>query len=114
VAPHSAGLPHHKLKIRTRFRLPTASETALIDAHRFDLLDSDPTHLSPQQLNETIQLTEIALEKHIQFGESNAIAEISVTPARVVPANALRSFRNGYNAPCLTCLHRKQSVNSPD
>jgi hypothetical protein len=43
---------------------------AINDAHRFDLLDTDPTHLSPQQLNETIQLTEIALEKHIQFGDS--------------------------------------------
>jgi hypothetical protein len=33
-------------------------------------LDNDPTHLSPQQLDETIRLTQIALEKHIQFGES--------------------------------------------
>ena len=29
-------------------------------------------------------------------------------------ANALRSFRNGYNAACLTCLHRKQSANSQE
>jgi hypothetical protein len=43
---------------------------AINDAHRFDLLDNDPTHLLPQQLNETIQLTQVALEKHIQFGES--------------------------------------------
>jgi hypothetical protein len=43
---------------------------AINDAHHFDLLDSDPTHLSPQQLNETIQLTEIALAKHIEFGYS--------------------------------------------
>jgi hypothetical protein len=43
---------------------------AINDAHRFDLLDSDPTHLPPQQLDETIRLTQIALEKHIQFGES--------------------------------------------
>jgi hypothetical protein len=39
-------------------------------AHHFDLSDSDPTHLSPQQLNETIQLTEIALAKHVEFGYS--------------------------------------------
>jgi hypothetical protein len=43
---------------------------AINDAHRFDLLDSDPTHLSSQQLNETIQLTETALAKHIEFGYS--------------------------------------------
>jgi hypothetical protein len=44
---------------------------AINDAHHFDLLNSDPTHLSAQQLNETIQLTEIALAKHIQFGDSS-------------------------------------------
>jgi hypothetical protein len=43
---------------------------AINDAHHFDLSDSDPTHLSAQQLNETIQLTEIALAKHIEFGYS--------------------------------------------
>ena len=43
---------------------------AINDAHHFDLLDSDPTHLSAQQLNETIQLTATALAKHIQFGYS--------------------------------------------
>jgi hypothetical protein len=43
---------------------------AINDAHRFDLLDTDPTHLSPQQLNETIQLTETALARHIEFGYS--------------------------------------------
>jgi hypothetical protein len=43
---------------------------AINDAHHFDLLDSDPTHLSAQQLNETIQLTETALAKHIEFGYS--------------------------------------------
>jgi hypothetical protein len=41
---------------------------AINDAHHFDLWDNDPTHLSAQQLNETIQLTEIALAKHIEFG----------------------------------------------
>jgi hypothetical protein len=34
------------------------------------LLDGDPTHLPPLQLDEVIQLTETALEKHIQFGQS--------------------------------------------
>ena len=43
---------------------------AINAAHRFDLLDSDPTHLSPLQLNEVIELTETALAKHIQFGLS--------------------------------------------
>ena len=33
-------------------------------------MDGDPTHLSAPQLNETIQSTEIALAKHIEFGES--------------------------------------------
>jgi hypothetical protein len=59
------------------YRLMTLMDTqslndwdAINDAHHFDLLDSDPTHLSAQQLNETIQLTEIALAKHIEFGYS--------------------------------------------
>jgi hypothetical protein len=43
---------------------------AINQAHHFDLLDGDPTHLSTPQLSETIQLTEIALAKHIEFGES--------------------------------------------
>jgi len=41
---------------------------AINAAHHFDL--SDTTHLSAQQLNDTIQLTEIALAKHIEFGYS--------------------------------------------
>jgi type II secretory pathway pseudopilin PulG len=43
---------------------------ALNDACRFDLLDTDPTHLSQQQLDQVLQLTEIALEKHIEEGYS--------------------------------------------
>ena len=43
---------------------------AINDAHSFDLLDTDPTHLSPQRLDQVIQLTETALEKHIEFGYS--------------------------------------------
>jgi hypothetical protein len=38
------------------------------DAHKFDLVDSDPTHLSPQQLDDALRLTEIVLEKHIEQG----------------------------------------------
>ncbi len=43
---------------------------AINDAHRFDLLDPDPTHLSPQQLDQVIQLTLTALQKHVVFGYS--------------------------------------------
>jgi hypothetical protein len=43
---------------------------AINDAASFDLLDNDPTHLSPQHLDQVIQLTETALEKHIEFGFS--------------------------------------------
>ncbi|MES2392291.1 MAG: hypothetical protein V4555_11665, partial [Acidobacteriota bacterium] len=43
---------------------------ALNDARRYDLLDTDPTHLSPQQLDQTLQLTEVALGKHILQGYS--------------------------------------------
>jgi hypothetical protein len=43
---------------------------ALNDAHRFDLIDPDPTHLLPPQLEEVIRLTDIAIEKHIQVGYS--------------------------------------------
>jgi hypothetical protein len=40
------------------------------DQGRFLLLDSDPTHLTPNQLDETIRLTQISFEKHVQFGFS--------------------------------------------
>jgi hypothetical protein len=43
---------------------------AINDAARFDLLDTDPTHLSPLQLDQTIQLTETALARHIEMGYS--------------------------------------------
>ena len=41
---------------------------AINEAHGFDLLDPDPTHLSPAQLDQVIQLTVAALEKHVLFG----------------------------------------------
>lgn len=43
---------------------------AINDAHRFALMNSDPTRLTPPQLDEVIRLTGVALEKHIQFGLS--------------------------------------------
>lgn len=43
---------------------------AINAARRFDLLDTDPTHLTSAELTEVIQLTETALGKHIQFGQS--------------------------------------------
>lgn len=56
--------------------MATMSSQSLADwdavntARRFDVLDSDPTHLSPVQLSEVIQATETALAKHIQLGYS--------------------------------------------
>jgi len=41
---------------------------AINEAHRFDLLDPDPTHLSSQQLDEVIDLTLVALQRHVTFG----------------------------------------------
>jgi len=43
---------------------------AINDAHSFDLVDADPTHLSAQRLDQVIQLTETALEKDIELGYS--------------------------------------------
>jgi len=43
---------------------------AVNDTRRFLLVDSDPTHLTPEQLAETTRLTQIALEKQVQFGYS--------------------------------------------
>ena len=43
---------------------------AVNDQRRLLLIDSDPTHLAPDQLEETIRLTQISLEKHLQFGLS--------------------------------------------
>lgn len=41
---------------------------AINEAHAFDLLDPDPTHLSPAQLDRVIELTLAALQKHVLFG----------------------------------------------
>jgi hypothetical protein len=43
---------------------------AINEAHSFDLLDSDPTHLSPQQLDQAIQLTLTAINRHVVLGYS--------------------------------------------
>jgi len=43
---------------------------ALLDADRYLLVDGDPTHLSMDERAETVRLTHIAYEKHIQFGYS--------------------------------------------
>jgi hypothetical protein len=43
---------------------------AVNDQRRFLLLDSDPTHLTADELNETVRLTQLSLEKHVQFGFS--------------------------------------------
>jgi len=39
-------------------------------AHSFDLVDPDPTHLSPTQLDQVMQLTLYALQKHVMMGYS--------------------------------------------
>jgi len=43
---------------------------AINDATRYDLSDTDPTHLTPSQLEKVTELNEIALEKHIEMGYS--------------------------------------------
>jgi len=43
---------------------------AINNARKFDTLDSDPTHLSSAELNETIRLTEFALARHLEMGYS--------------------------------------------
>src|ERR1700761_3098659 len=43
---------------------------AINAAHRFDVIDSDPTRLSPARVDEVIQLIETILAKHFQLGQS--------------------------------------------
>jgi len=50
----------------------TAVHVAVDEAEEFDLVDPDPTHLSPAQLAEVISLTERALTKQILHGEALA------------------------------------------
>ena len=45
---------------------------AINDAARYNLLDPDPTHLSPPELDEEIRLARTALEKHFEMGYSLA------------------------------------------
>lgn len=49
-----------------------AEWNAFNDGRRFEFVDPDPTHLSPQQLAEQINLTAVAIEKHLQVGYSIA------------------------------------------
>ena len=43
---------------------------AINTARSFDLVDADPTHLSPAQLDQLMQLTVEALQKHVVMGYS--------------------------------------------
>ena len=43
---------------------------AINEAHQFDLMDSDPTHLSTAQLDRVIERTTAALAKHVTYGYS--------------------------------------------
>lgn len=43
---------------------------AINAAHSFDLVDPDPTHLSAVQLDQIMQLTVYALQKHVMMGYS--------------------------------------------
>jgi hypothetical protein len=43
---------------------------AINAAHSFDLIDPDPTHLSPAELDQVMQLTVYALQKHVVMGYS--------------------------------------------
>jgi hypothetical protein len=64
------------------------------DAHTFDLIDSDPTHLSPQQLDQAIRLTEIVLEKHIEQGYTLArVAETFPDMPQLVTYDKISALR---------------------
>jgi hypothetical protein len=54
-----------------------AAWDAVNDAARFNLVDPDPTHLTPAELEEEIRLARIALEKHFEMGYS--LARVSRT-----------------------------------
>lgn len=42
-------------------------------AHRFDVIDGDPTHLTPSQLEQTIEAVEEAIQRHTEVGYSLAL-----------------------------------------
>lgn len=44
--------------------------TSINTAHGFDLLDPDPTHLPPAQIDQVMQLTLTALQQHVVMGYS--------------------------------------------
>jgi hypothetical protein len=71
-----------------------AAWNAINDAQRFSILDPDPTHLSLQQLADNVQLTEIAIEKHLQVGLSIALIS-SLNPDLPASLNydEIRSYR---------------------
>jgi hypothetical protein len=48
---------------------------AFNDAGRYRSFDADPTHMSTEDLDRTLQLLQINMEKHIQVGDSLAIMQ---------------------------------------
>jgi hypothetical protein len=85
---------------------------AISDSRRFAIQDPDPTHLSPLQLADAIQLTQIAIEKHLQVGFSIALIN-SVFPDLPRPS-PMRRFEVTY-APLSRTTRREwlPPINSP-
>ncbi len=84
---------------------------AINAAHGFDLVDSDPTHLTPEQVEQAIRLTTTALEKHVLLGYSfgRLAVEFPDRPHTMTweVINSVRPFAFQVDVPGMAAAHAK-------
>jgi hypothetical protein len=54
--------------LQNEWEMVLQSAHAMLDAERYNLLDSNPSHMTPDQVAEEIQLTQVALSKTLLYG----------------------------------------------
>jgi hypothetical protein len=97
------------LKRVNEFQLESAR--ALEEAERYDLVDADPSHLSPVQINAEIQLTQAALTLDFFRGVSllNLVGAFPDFPATLT-SNELRQMRHQPQQPTTELLAPARAV----
>jgi len=56
------------VSLRGEFDAATEAARAIIETERYNLSDSDPSHLSPSQIATEIELTQTAMSRHFLYG----------------------------------------------
>jgi hypothetical protein len=87
------------------------SGRAIIDARRYDLSDADPSHLSPTQLANEIELTQTALTAEFLRGVllRNLVQAVPDLPASVTPEE-LKQTRHAPDQPTAELLRAARAL----